>query len=122
MWMLWMACTATIRVETSIPGAEIGVVSADTMPREGELWAQHRGTGSLDAQVYYSVFDTWWAWARAEGYETSIVALPTKLAGGPTASCAVGVLLFPFLAGCFFVSKPRPETLYIDMVPADTAP
>ena len=117
-----VGCMAKVHVQSSVPGAEVGLISQVARPSEAALSARHRGRGEVRAKVPFSVFDTWWAWVRADGYETAIVKLPQTAAAAPSVSCAGGVVVPPLLAGCFFVTRPKRGTLLVELVPLPPRP
>jgi len=113
---LMVACTTMVHVRATHPAAEVGVVKSTSMPPYDALPANMTGTGEVRGRVHYSVFDTYWAWARLEGGDPAITRMPTSVAGGPLMSCVVGLVVWPFLPGCFFLTKPSSRLLVLHVV------
>jgi hypothetical protein len=111
-----LACTTMVHVRATHPAAEVGVVKSTSMPPYDALPANITGVGDVRGRVHYSVFDTYWAWAKLDGGDPSIANMPTAVAGGPLLTCLVGVVVWPFLPGCLFLTKPSSKTLVLHVV------
>lgn len=122
MFVLWMACTTTLRVNTNVPEATVGVVQSTYPPPTDDLRADFRDVGRLEAKVEYHSLQTWWMWAEAEGYETVVTQIPKKVAAGHAVLCGTGFLLFVPLASCFFASKPTNREVTITLQPVERKP
>jgi hypothetical protein len=108
-----VGCMTRVHVQASMPEADVGIIRSSSMPQPDALAAQIRGVGEASGMVSYTAFDDYWGWARVEGGEPTIGKIPSELSTGPLVTCFVGILLWPLLVGCFFVSKPTSAVLLL---------
>ncbi len=118
-----VGCTTMVHVQATHPAAEVGIVKSTSMPSYDALPANISGVGEASGRVHYSVFDTYWAWARVQGEDPAITRMPTTIAGGPLVTCVVGLVVWPLLPGCFFLTKPSSRLLVLHVdEPTDQLP
>lgn len=113
MFVLLLACAATIRVETKPTGADVYVVQAsggnEVIPTDRLPAYIMRGTSPFTASVAYYAWNNYYVWVDAPGYRAEVMPVPNE----PKVAPIVGGIfcLFPFI----WSMGPTDSVLYVDL-------
>lgn len=111
-----IACSAHVNVQSTHPEARVGIAKGP-QPSAAGVSPVAEGRGSVQARVPFWAGSRVWAYAFPPDAELGappvVVPVPKVAKGGPIASCAAGLFLWPFLPGCFFVAGPTSSTVLV---------